>query len=400
MRYFIIAGEQSGDLHGSNLIRGLRSADPSSEIFCWGGELMEEAGGKLLMHYRRLAIMGFVAVVKNLGTIARNMKLCKEQIKECSPDVVILIDFPGFNLRIAGFAKNAGFRVFYYISPKLWAWKESRVEKIKMYVDRMFIIFPFEVDFYRKHNIDVQYYGNPLVDEIGRKKELMGSREDIRRSLGLDSRPVIGMLAGSRKGEIKHILPQMLKMIKHFQGYQFVLAAVQSIPESYYRKFIGDLPVKMITGKSYEIMLASEASLVKSGTSTLEAALLNTPQVVCYKGDEISFQIARLVVKIRVFSLVNLIMEREVVKELIQFLLTEENLVKELRAILPGGSGREKMLADYTELRTRLGPAGASVRIAEEMVEYLKGRTGEGETRNASDEVPRSGKRSDGAMER
>jgi lipid-A-disaccharide synthase len=374
MKYFIIAGEQSGDLHGSNLIRGLLSADPSAEILCWGGEQMEKAGGKLLVHYRRLAIMGFVDVILNIRTIARNMKLCKEQIKECSPDVVILIDFPGFNLRIAEFARSAGLMVFYYISPKLWAWKESRVEKIKRSVDRMFIIFPFEVEFYRKHNINVEYFGNPLVDEIERKRNLMGSREDIKRSLGLDSRPVIGMLAGSRKGEIKYILPRMLDVIKHFQGYQFVLATVKSIPEDYYRRITGDLPVKLLAGKSYEIMLASEASLVKSGTSTLEAALLNTPQVVCYKGDEISFQIARQVVKIRVFSLVNLIMGREVVKELIQFMLTEENLVKELRAILPGGTGREKMLAEYAELRKLLGPSGASVRIAKEMVRMMRER--------------------------
>jgi lipid-A-disaccharide synthase len=374
MRYFIIAGEQSGDLHGSNLIRGLRSADRAAEIFCWGGEEMERAGGKLLMHYGKLAIMGFIPVLMNLRTIAGNMTLCKNQIVEHSPDVVILIDFPGFNLRIAKYAKKAGFRVFYYISPKLWAWKESRVEKIRKYVDRMFIIFPFEVEFYRKHNIDVEYYGNPLVDEITRKKSITGSREDLKRSLGLDDRPVIGLLAGSRKGEVKYILPQMVKVIKYFPGYQFVLATVNSIPEEYYRRFTGDMPVTMIKGKSYEILLASEASLVKSGTSTLEAALLNIPQVVCYKGDQISFQIARQIVKIRVFSLVNLIMGKEVVKELIQFLLTEENLVKELSAILPGGSGREKMLSDYAELRKILGPSGASVRIAEEMVDTLKGR--------------------------
>jgi lipid-A-disaccharide synthase len=372
MRYFIIAGERSGDLHGSNLIRGLRLADPAAEVFCWGGEKMEEAGGKLLMHYSRLAIMGFVAVVINLRTIARNMKLCKEQIKECSPDVIILIDFPGFNLRIAEFGKAEGFKIFFYISPKLWAWKESRIEKIKRSVDKMFIIFPFEVEFYRKHGIEVEYFGNPLVDEIQGKRDLMGSREEIRRSLGIDNRPVIGMLAGSRTDEIKHILPQMLKAIKHFPDYQFILATVQNIPAEHYRKIIGDLPVKMIPGKSYEVMVVSEAALVKSGTSTLEAALLNTPQVVCYKGDEISFQIARLIVKIRVFSLVNLIMGREVVKELIQFLLTEENLVKELEAILPGGSVREKMLSDYQELRGVLGPSGASVRIASEMVKALK----------------------------
>jgi lipid-A-disaccharide synthase len=376
MRYFIIAGEQSGDLHGSNLIRGLLSADPAAEIICWGGELMEKAGGKLLMHYRSLAIMGFVAVLMNIRTIARNIKLCKKQIKDCSPDILILIDFPAFNFRIAKFAKTEGFRVFYYISPKLWAWKESRVEKVKRYVDRMFIIFPFEVEFYRKHGIGVEYYGNPLVDEIDRKRSQMGSREELKQSLGLDERPVIGMLAGSRRGEVKYILPEMLKTVKHFPGYQFVLATVENIPEEYYRKFTGNTPVKLICNKSYELMAVSEAALIKSGTSTLEAALLNIPQVVCYKGDRISFNIARIIVKIRVFSLVNIIMGKEVVRELIQFLLTEANLVKELNLILPGGQGREKMLSEYAALRIILGPSGASVRIAEEMVSALKEKMG------------------------
>lgn len=371
MKYFIIAGEPSGDLHGSNLIRGLKAADPGAVIKFWGGELMEEAGGTLLMHYRKLAFMGFLAVVLNIRTIAKNMSLCRKQIIEENPDVLILIDYPGFNLRIAEFAKNHNLKVFYYISPKLWAWKESRVEKIRKFVDRMFIIFPFEVEFYKKHGIEVEYLGNPLVDEIERKKQVFGEKNELKRSLGLDDRPVISMLAGSRKQEVEFIFPEMLKMIKHFPGHQFVLACVKNIPVKVYRDIIGDLPVKLFSDKTYELLWISDAALVKSGTSTLEAALIGIPQVVCYKGDKISFAIARMIVRIRVFSLVNLIMEKEVVRELIQFLLTEENLFKELNSILPGGEGREKMLEEYKALQKKLGPSGASVRIASEMVKSL-----------------------------
>jgi lipid-A-disaccharide synthase len=371
MKYFIIAGEPSGDLHGSNLIRGLKESDPGAVIKFWGGELMEEAGGTLLMHYRKLAFMGFLSVRLNIRSIAKNMSLCKKQIIEENPDVLILIDYPGFNLRIAEFAKNHNFKVFYYISPKLWAWKESRIKKIRMYVDRMFIIFPFEVDFYKKHGIEVEYLGNPLVDEIERKKQVFGEKNELKRSLGLDDRPVISMLAGSRKQEVEFIFPEMLKMIKHFPGHQFVLACVKNIPEKVYRDIIGDLPVKLFSDKTYELLWITDAALVKSGTSTLEAALIGIPQVVCYKSDKISFAIARMIVSIRVFSLVNLIMGKEVVRELIQFLLTEENLYKELSSILPGGDGREKMLTEYKALQKKLGPAGASVRIASEMVKSL-----------------------------
>lgn len=372
MKYFIIAGEPSGDLHGSNLIRGLKISDQEAEIVCWGGELMEQAGGTLLMHYRRLAFMGFVAIMLNIRTIAKNMALCKNQISERNPNVVILIDYPGFNLRIARFAKTLGIKVFYYISPKIWAWKESRIEKIKSDVDRMFIIFPFEVDFYRKHNVEVEYYGNPLVDEIERKKLAFGDRDEMKKSLGLDERPVIALLAGSRKHEISHILPEMIKVVNIYPGFQFVLACVKNVPERLYKDIIGDLPVKMISDKTYEILWLSQAALVTSGTATLETALIGVPQVVCYKGDAISYAIARRLVKIRFISLVNLIMEKEVVTELIQFLLTEENLVNELNAIIPGGPGREKMLSGYESLRNKLGSAGASSRIASEMVSSLK----------------------------
>ena len=372
MRYFIVAGEASGDLHGSNLIRGLLEADPGAEIECWGGDLMERAGAKLLKHYRDAAFMGFVAVVLNIRTIAANLALCKKQIAESAPDVVILIDYPGFNFKIAEHFKNSGIKVFYYISPKLWAWKESRVEKVRRFVDKMFIIFPFEVEFYRKHGISVEYYGNPLVDETVSKIQLYKSRTDLIGSVGLGNEPVITLLAGSRKHEVKHILPAMVKVVKHFPGYRFVLATVDTIPEEYYRNIIGDSPVTIIAGKTYELLLLSEAALVKSGTSTLEAALMNIPQVVCYAGDPVSFAIARSLVKIKYISLVNLIMGREVVKELIQHLLTENNIRNELSSILYGGSKRDKMLSDYDELRSILGPEGASARISSEMVKYLR----------------------------
>ena len=371
MRYFLIAGEQSGDLHGSNLVRGIKKSDSGAEIFCWGGSLMENAGAVLLKDYRDTAFMGFVTILLNIKTIFRNIAICKNDIISIGPDVIILIDYPGFNLRIAEFAKKEGIRVFYYISPKLWAWKESRVRRVKEFVDRMFIIFPFEVEFYKKHDIEVSYYGNPLVDEIEKKRHTPGEKEIVRKSLGIDERPVITMLAGSRKHEVNHILPGMLSAVKHFPGYQFVLAGVGSMPGSIYDEIIGDLPVKIFIDKTYELLELSEAALVKSGTSTLEAALLNIPQVVCYKGDSLSFAIARVLVKVRFISLVNLIMEKEVVKELVQFLLTEENLVKELKHILEGGPGRNTMLSEYRALQLKLGPAGASERIAHEMVSQL-----------------------------
>lgn len=374
MRYFIIAGEQSGDLHGSNLIRGIKASDSEAEIFCWGGELMESAGGHILMNYKKLAFMGFVAVLMNIRTLAKNMKLCKSQIIEYKPDVVILIDYPGFNLRIAKYVKGLGIKVFYYISPKIWAWNESRVEKIKSFVDRMYIIFPFEVDFYRKHGVEVEYHGNPLVDEIERKKTGFSTREDLRKSLGIDDRPVVALLAGSRGHEIKHILPQMVKMVKYFPEYQFVLAGVKNISESVYRKIIGISNVNLLSDKTYEILYIAEGALVTSGTATLETALIGVPQVVCYKADFVSMLIAWMVVKVKFISLVNLIMNREVIKELVQYDLTEKKLLPELKNILKGGKGREKVLDSYNDLRIKLGQAGASGRIAADMVKTLKNR--------------------------
>lgn len=372
MRYFIIAGEQSGDLHGSNLVRGLKENDASAEVFCWGGDLLQAAGAIILKHYKELAFMGFVAVVKNLGTISGNIALCKKQISEIKPDVVIFIDYPGFNLRIAGWAKKGGFRTFYYISPKLWAWNEGRVAKIKRYIDRMYIIFPFEVEFYKKHGITVEYLGNPLVDETERRVAIFPSKEIIRRDLGIDEKPVIALLAGSRKHEIELILPKMKEVVSHLPDHQFILAGVKNIPDELYNKIIGNSQVRLIKDKTYEILHLADAALVTSGTATLEAAIMGTPQVVCYKGDFFSMLIAWMVIKVKYISLVNLIMESEVIRELVQYDLTGKNLLKELKAVLKGGDRREKILADYQSLKDIIGPSGASGRVAKEMVEELK----------------------------
>ncbi len=372
MKYFLVAGEQSGDLHGSNLVRELKASDKDAEAVCWGGDLMENAGARLLMHYRKTAFMGFTVIVKNLGTISRHLSLCKKQIIEFSPDVIILIDFPAFNLRIAKFAKKKGLRVFYYISPKFWAWNEGRVKKVKKYVDRMFIIFPFETGFYGKYGIPVKYGGNPLVDEIEKKRASLPSRKEIISSLGLDEKPVIAMLAGSRKHEVESILPQMIKAAKHFPEYQFVLAGVKNLPDELYSRILNEEPVKLFREKTYEILNIADAALVKSGTATLETALLGIPQVVCYKGDFFSMLISWALIKVKYISLVNLIMDSEVVKELLQYKVNEKNLVKELKSILPGGENRAKMIDDYKTLSEKLGPSGASARIAAEMISEMR----------------------------
>ena len=372
MRYFIIAGEPSGDLHGSNLIKELHNSDKEAEIFCWGGELMENAGASLLVHYRKLAFMGFLEVLLNIRTIAQNFRLCKNQILEKKPDVIILIDYPGFNLKIASFASKAGMKVYYYISPKIWAWKESRIHFIKKYITRMYIIFPFEIEFFAKHKYNVEYHGNPLVDEVEQKLSLIADRKTIYDSCGLDNRPVIAILAGSRKMEIKYILPEMLKIIKYYPDYQFVLTCVKSIPLAYYKNIIGSLPVKLVVNKTYEILTIAEAALVTSGTATLETALIGTPQVVCYKGDILSYAIAINLVKVKFISLVNLIMDEEIVKELLQYDLNEERLRNELNLIIKGGLTREKMIGSYNNLKIKLGGSGASERIAIDIVNSLK----------------------------
>lgn len=372
MRYFIIAGEQSGDLHGSNLVKQLIAFDREAEIFCWGGDLMESAGATLLMHYSKTAFMGFMVILKNLKTISRNLSLCKQHIVDFNPDVVILIDYPGFNLRIAEYAKKKGLKVFYYISPKFWAWKEKRVEKIRKFIDRMYIIFPFEVDFYKRNGIEVEYHGNPLVDEVESRISSMPSKNELRKTIELDDRPVIGLLAGSRRHEVESILPQMLKIIPYFPQYQFVLAGAKNLPDEIYLKIIKNKPVKLVKDRTSEVLFISDATLVASGTATLEAALFDVPQVVCYKGDFFSMIIAWMLIKVEHISLVNLIMESEVVQELLGYSLNKKRLLQGFKEIIPGGTKREKILEAYKKLKDRLGPSGASKRVAEDMVRELK----------------------------
>jgi lipid-A-disaccharide synthase len=371
MRYFIIAGEPSGDLHGSNLVKELIKTDKNAEIFCWGGDLMEKEGATLLMHYRKLAFMGFLEVLLHLRTISRNFKICKKQIIEARPDVLILIDYPGFNLKMARFARNEGIKVYYYISPKIWAWKESRIDIIKKYINRMYIIFPFEIEFFEKHKYKVEYHGNPLVDEIEQRLSTLPDRNQIIGSCGLSDKPVIALLAGSRRMEIKYILPEMVKIIKYYPDYQFVLTCVSSIPLEYYKKITRDHPVKVVVDKTYEILSIAEAALVTSGTATLETALIGTPQIVCYKGDFLSYVIAINLVKVKFISLVNLIMDKEIVKELLQYDLNEKRILKELNPLLKGGDKRDLMIGDYLNLKNKLGGSGASERIASDIYKSL-----------------------------
>jgi lipid-A-disaccharide synthase len=371
MKFFIIAGEQSGDLHGSNLVKELLKQDDKAEIFCWGGDLMEKAGATLLMHYKKSAFMGFSIILKNITTIRKNFELCEKDIDRIKPDRIILIDYAGFNLRIAKFAKNRGYTVYYYISPKFWAWNEQRVRKVKKYVDRMFIIFPFEEQFYKKWDIPVNYYGNPLSDEIEKRLKEISSPKNIRKELALEDKPVIAILAGSRRHEVEDILPAMLKAVSHFPEHQIILAGVKNLPDDLYIKIIGDQPVKVIKEKTYEILSIADAALVTSGTATLETALIGTPQVVCYKTDLISLLIGWIVIKVKYISLVNLIAEREVVRELIGFDANEKNIRLELESIIKGGEKRISILEGYRNIKERLGNAGASERIAAEIVKSI-----------------------------
>ena len=373
MRYFILSGEPSGDLHGSNLIRSLLKADPEAEIACWGGDLMQEAGGRLLKHYRETAFMGAWEVLINFRKVISNFDTCRRQIAEFKPDVVILIDYPGFNLRMAKHASGLGIKVYYYISPKLWAWKESRVEVIKKYVDRMYIIFPFEVGFYHKHGYEVHYLGNPLIDQTEKFRSEARDPEELRRTLGLDERPVIALLAGSREQEVRHIFPAMVKVANSFPDYQFVVAAVEHLPAEIYSDIIGSYPVKTVTGRTYELLTVAEASLVTSGTATLEAALFDVPQVVCYKTSALTYKLSMMFLKVRFISLVNLIMDREIVKELVQDEMNELTLNRELALVLRSGYKHITMKENYTVLRSVMGGSGASTRVAEDMILTLKG---------------------------
>ncbi len=372
MRYFIIAGEASGDLHGSNLIARLIELDPEAEIYCWGGDKMRNSGARLLVHYREHAIMGFWEVMKSLGKIFKNLKKCWQQILDFKPDLVILIDYPGFNLRIAKRLKKEDIKVYYYISPQVWAWKKSRVKKIKEYINRMYVILPFETEFYEHYNYRVQYFGNPLVEAVEKEIVASAGRKKFLESYGLPDKPVIALLAGSRIQEVKKILPDMARVDKYYPDYQFLVAGVRTIDSSVYESILEESNIRVIYDDTYSLLLNSKAALVTSGTATLETAIVGIPQVVCYRTSWLSYLIARMLVKIRFISLVNLIMDKEIVRELIQRNLNERNLVSELNAIIPGGWKRNILIDNYSILRKKLSGKNASSRIASDMYHSLK----------------------------
>ncbi|MCB0584285.1 MAG: lipid-A-disaccharide synthase [Phaeodactylibacter sp.] len=372
MKYYIIAGEASGDLHGSNLIKGLREADPEAECRAWGGGLMEAAGAHLVKHYRDLAFMGFAEVLMNLRTILGNIKFCKQDILHYRPDALVLIDYPGFNLRIAKWAKAQGLKVFYYISPQLWAWHSSRVHNIKASVDRLFVILPFEEAFYRQYDYEVDFVGHPLMDVVDQAP----TPENFRRKHGLDDKPIVALLPGSRKQEIERMLEIMLKVVPDFPGYQFVIAGAPSQPESFYRKILeksgtGASPVSFVSDETYALLRHAEAALATSGTATLETALFGVPQVVCYRGSWLSYLIARRLVNVEFIALANLIAGKEVVRELIQSDYHAENLKEELRKLFQPEQ-RQRIREGYRLIRERLGEPGASQRAARLIVKYIR----------------------------
>lgn len=375
MKYYLIAGEASGDLHGANLMRGLLKSDPSATFRFWGGDMMADVGGaeNLARHYKTTSFFGFLEVAKNLPTILRQLKECRNDVAAYQPDVLILIDYPGFNFKMAKFAHGIGLRTFYYISPKVWAWKESRVKLIRKYVDQLFVIFPFETEYFAQRGIKAIYEGNPLVDAVEQRMEAMPTREEFIEIWNLDAnKPIIALLAGSRTTEVRYNLPFMVELSRKFTDYQFVIGGVSWLPRELYDEILNGSDVRYICDDTYPLLANAEAALVTSGTATLETALIGTPEIVCYSAGKVSMWIGRMVLKIKYISLVNLIMDRAVVCELIQWFMTQENAQRELSAILKGGEKREKMFEDYQLLRDRVGGSGASDRFAAHMVELLK----------------------------
>ncbi len=374
MKYFLIAGEPSGDLHGANLIKGLRKADPAAEFRFWGGDLMAAAGGaqNLCKHYRETSFFGVVQVLRNLGTIRRQMRECREEVAAWQPDVLILVDYPGFNMKMARWAHARGIRTFYYIAPKVWASREGRIRALRRDVDRLFVIFPFECDYFPRHGIEPLFEGNPLVDALEARRAALPTSEEFRRRNGLDQRPIIALLAGSRRSEIRKNLPLMARLAQRFDGWQFVVAGVPWLDRALYEEAAAESGIRYVCDQTYETLLAAEAAVVTSGTATLETALLGTPEVVVYRLPAIEYRCMPLVVRCPWISLVNLNLGRESVAEILQSGLDTTRAERELRAILPGGEKRERMLADFRELRTVIGGPGASDRVAARMVALLR----------------------------
>lgn len=362
MKYYIIAGEASGDLHGANLIKGLFKEDVDAQVRCWGGDMMKEAGSELAKHYKSMAFMGFLEVLKNIPTIFKNIRFCKEDIAAFAPDVVIFIDFSGFNLRIAKWAKRQGFRTNYYISPQIWASRAGRINKIKRDIDQMLVILPFEKAFYGKYGYDVEFVGHPLLDAIENTSFI--DETTLRSENNLHpEKPIIALLPGSRKQEVEKMLAIMLSVAHNFSSYQFVIAGAPSLDNEFYNAFTTKFEVGFVSNQTYSLLRYSHAALVTSGTATLETALFNIPQVVCYKGNWISYQIAKRIITLDFISLVNLIMNKEVVKELIQDDFNTKTLAQELEKII-SGEQRIKILSEYEILQKKLGGPGASQRAA------------------------------------
>ncbi len=363
MKYYIIVGEASGDLHGSNLMKAILKIDVNAEFRFWGGDLMQSVSDNLVKHYKDLAFMGFLEVAKNLRVILKNISFCKEDIISYNPDVIIFIDYPGFNLRMAKWSRIKGFKTHFYISPQIWAWKENRIKSIKRDIDKMYVILPFEKEFYeKKHHYPVEFVGHPLIDAISDRSQI--SEADFRTENDLNDKPIIALLPGSRKQEIKKMLAVMLAVINDFKGYQFVIAGAPSQDLSFYKPFIKKLNVGFVANRTYDLLSVSTAALVTSGTATLETALFKVPQVVCYKGSWFSYQIGKRLVNLDYISLVNLIMDKPVVKELIQNEFNKKNLKKELNIILDKDE-RVKFFTNYYELEKKLGGKGASQKTAE-----------------------------------
>lgn len=381
MKYYLIAGEPSGDLHGANLIEGLKKADPGAEFRFWGGDRMAAAGGpaNLRKHYRETSFFGVVQVLRNLGTIRRQMRECREDVAAWCPDVLILIDYPGFNLKMARWARRHDIRTFYYIAPKVWASRESRVKKLKAYVDKLFIVFPFEIPYFTKKGVGFVYKGNPLIDAIDNSAAFRETREEFLAKTGLPDRPMIALLAGSRNGEISSMMPTFMEFadrlhaIPEYSDYRFVVAAAPARSEADYARYVGDREyVSVVFGQSYAVMRHAKAAVVNSGTASLECALIGTPQVVAYKGAEINFLIAKSIIKIRYISLGNLILDRICFRELLQYYFTPGNVLNEVRRMIEDEDYRSDMLAGYQEIRDALGGEGASAAVARAMIEELR----------------------------
>ena len=370
LKYYIIAGEASGDLHGANLIASLKKKDTRAKIRAWGGNLMKKQGATLVKHYRDLAFMGFVEVLLHLRTILKNLSFCKKDILKYKPDTIILIDYPGFNLKIAKFAHKHNIKVYYYISPQVWAWKKRRVYTIKEVVDKMLVILPFEKDFYDDYRVDAHFVGHPLLDELSKVRYI--NRSNFARQNKLDpKKEIIALLPGSRKQEVTRMLGVMMKVMDKFPEYQFVIGCAPSLPESFYRELVGNENVHLVFNKTYQLLQVASAALVTSGTATLETALFYVPEVVCYKGNKISYLIAKNLVKVKYISLVNLIMDKPVLKELIQNDLTPKNIEEELNDLLTNHKKQRQLLEDYEDLRCKLGNAGASNNAATIIVNDL-----------------------------